>query len=85
MLVKILDADDDFVETLKRQTSTNTASKAYAHAAFQFQLLRGRIVDLEYHVESLQNELDDANSVLEGARAAALLVVEKTSQARLKI
>ncbi|WP_413791121.1 MULTISPECIES: hypothetical protein [unclassified Pseudomonas] len=79
MLVKILDADSDFVEALKRQTRTNTASKAYAHAAFEYQLLRNQIGDLEILVESLQTELDAANEVIQGARTAAALLLDRVS------
>ncbi|MBZ9566062.1 hypothetical protein [Pseudomonas sp. P116] len=80
MLVKILDADSDFVETLKRQTRTNTASKAFLHAANQYQHLRLAIGDLEILVEALQMELKEANEIIEGARTAAALLLDRVSQ-----
>ena len=80
MLVKILDADSEFVKALKHQTRTNTASKAYAHAAFEYQILRNKIGDLEILIESLQNDLDAANEVIQGARSAAALLLDRVSQ-----
>lgn len=85
MLVKILDADPDFVETLKRQTQTTTASKAFAHAADRYQHLRLAIQDQEILIESLTADLAKANRIIEGARSAAAQLLEKTSQSEMSL
>ncbi|OSN64801.1 MULTISPECIES: hypothetical protein [Pseudomonas syringae group] len=80
MLVKILDADPEFVEALKSQTGTTTASKAFVHAADRYQHLRVKIDDQRILIESLTSDLARANRVIEGARSAAALLLEKTGQ-----
>ena len=85
MLVKILDADPDFVETLKRQTQTATASKAFAHAADRYQHLRLAIQDQEILIESLTADLAKANRIIEGARSAAAQLLEKTAQSEMSL
>jgi len=83
MLVKILDADDTFVEILKRNTSTTTASKAYAHAADRYQTLVLMIDDLRLQNDRLKTDLKRSRGIIEGARSAAAHLLEKTSQADL--
>ncbi|WP_122669807.1 hypothetical protein [Pseudomonas viridiflava] len=80
MLVKILDANPEFVEALKSQTGTTTASKAFAYAADRYQHLRCEIWDQAVLIESLTSDLAKANRVIEGARTAAALLLEKTGQ-----
>jgi hypothetical protein len=85
MLVKILDADPDFVEALKNQTRQNTGSKAYAKAAFEYQLMRVKIADLERQIEDLDRRHDVALAVIENARSAAALLLDRTAQGLLDV
>lgn len=85
MLVKILDADDKFVELLKAQTGTNTASKAYAHAAecYGMYVTANGLAELE--IDDLRRKILRLESVIEGARSAAALLLDRTSQADLDL
>jgi hypothetical protein len=85
MLVKILDADPDFVESLKNQTRTNTASKAFVYAAERYESLNSTIEDLKRRIHLLELRHDVALSVIEGARSAAALLLDRTSQADLDV
>lgn len=83
MLVKILDADPDFVETLKRRTGTTTGSKAYAYAADRHHTLTSMIDDLRIQNDRLKSDLIRARSIIEAARSAAAQLLDKTSQTDL--
>lgn len=85
MLVKILDADPDFVKTLKAQTRQNTASKAYAYAASRYQVLRVEIDDQRYLIEALEADVARLKQVIEGARSAAAQLLDRTSQAEMDV
>jgi uncharacterized coiled-coil protein SlyX len=85
MLVKILDADPDFVESLKGQTGTNTASKAFIHAAERFQHLRLKIDDQDRYIEAIEADLARLRAVIEGARSAAALLLDRVAQAELDV
>jgi len=85
MLVKILDADPEFVDALKRHTRETTGSKAYAKAAFEYQLQRVKISDLERALDELARKYDRACTVIENARSAAAVLLEKTAQTDLDI
>lgn len=80
MLIKILDADAEFVERLKRNTGCTTASKAYVYAAENHELLRAQVGDLVSEVAALKRRLDTAHRTIEGARSAAHLLLEHTAQ-----
>lgn len=80
MLVKILDADGAFVEALKVQTGEKTASKAYQRAAHDYEPLRAQVGDLLAENAALRRKVLIANQVIEGARSAAALLLDKTSQ-----
>lgn len=80
MLVKILDADPDFVDSLKLSTGASTASKAYAYAAEHHADLRAQIGDLHSQNAALSRRLELALRTIDGARSAAALLLEKTSQ-----
>ncbi|WP_413469791.1 hypothetical protein, partial [Pseudomonas congelans] len=66
MLVKILDADPDFVESLKRSTGASTASKAYVYAAERHADLRAQIGDLHSQNAALNLRLELALRTIEG-------------------
>lgn len=85
MLVKILDADDQFVELLKSQTGTNTASKAYAHAAECYGMYLTANGLLELEIDTLRHKVARLESVIEGARSAAALLLDRTSQTDLDL
>ena len=76
MLVKILEADPDFVQALKNQTGMNTASKAYAHAADRYQHLRVQLSDKEYEIEALEAEVEQLKAALKEVYESSLKVVD---------
>lgn len=82
MLVKILDADPDFVQALKSQTGMNTASKAYAHAADRYQLLRVQLSDKQYEIESLEAEVEQLKATLQEVYESSLKVVNTLGKKR---
>lgn len=81
MLVKILDADESFVEKLKFLTDETTASKAYVKAASMFDWHLKKTGDLTDEVGRLKHEVARLHQIIEGARLAAAHLLEKTSQA----
>lgn len=80
MLVKVWDVDPDFVERLKQLTSEKTGSKAFARAAVQFESLHAHNLLLTDRVDSLRAELQRAYQIIEGARSAAALLLDRTAQ-----
>lgn len=80
MLVKILDADRDFVETLKAITGETTASKAFETAAARYV----RLLEDNRHVTGLAHrqhvEIQRLRGILDGARHAAALLLEDVGQ-----
>lgn len=85
MLIKITDADPDFVEALKISTGTSTGSKAYAYAAERHGTLCRMIDDLRIQNDRLKSDLSRSRAVIEGARSAAAVLLEKTGQADLDL
>jgi len=80
MLIKILDADPDFVEELKTATGATTASKAYARAAASYAFLQHTIDALRKDNERYERQLQVKSQVIEQARSAAAALLDKTSQ-----
>lgn len=85
MLVKILDADLEFVTNLKRMTGAGTASKAYVFAAEQFPFLQAQIDQMYTENYNLTRQLAQANQVIDQARSAAKLLLEHASQSSLDV
>jgi len=85
MLVKILDADDAFVEKLKLDTGATTASKAYAYAAERFAPLSEYCDDLNKQIFRLKTQLADADRTIASARSAAKVLLDHVSQASLEL
>ena len=85
MLVKILDADDQFVESLKHATGSTTASKAYVNAAESFLSNRELIALLRGRAEEDFAKIQRLESIIEGARSAAAQLLDKTSQQEIKL
>ena len=80
MLVKILDADHQLVDALKKSTGMATASKAFLSAAQDHEILRAQVGDLLAENASLRRKILIANAVIENARSAAAQLLDKTSQ-----
>lgn len=80
MLVKILDADEVFVEKLKALTGEGTASKAFLKSALMFDFYLQKTGDLTDQVCRLQDEARRLKQIISGARSAAALLLEKTGQ-----
>jgi hypothetical protein len=83
MLVKILDADPDFVDELKAATQSTTASKAYAKAASSYSFLQHQIDALRLDNARYERELLEAHQTIQRARSAAAQLLEYTSQGDL--
>lgn len=79
MLIKF-DADQEMVDRLKMYTGERVASKAYKFAAEDVPDLTGQIRDLRRIVEDQKLEIRRLQVVIEQARSAAALLLEKTSQ-----
>jgi hypothetical protein len=85
MLVKILDADPDFVEALKTSTGTTTGSKAYAYAAANYSQLSQKVMQSLIDKRALLNEIDRLERIIEGARSAAAQLLERTGQSEFDV
>lgn len=79
MLIKF-NADSDFVDTLKKHTGENVASKAFRVAAertmFQAAVIRGLNAD----VVRLRDELEACKQIIVGARFATTALLERVGQ-----
>lgn len=80
MLIKF-DADQETVDRLKLHTGERVASKAYKFAAEDAPDLAAEIRDLRRIVEDRNLEIRRLKAVIEQARSAAALLLEKTGQA----
>ncbi|HBP5704442.1 TPA: hypothetical protein L6B19_18095 [Pseudomonas aeruginosa] len=85
MLIKIPDADDDFVARLKAATFQTTGSKAYAKAAEAYQPLKDEVDKLRAELASVRRELQSARQTIEGARSAAAQLLERVAQGDLGV
>ncbi|AOE85626.1 hypothetical protein [Pseudomonas sp. TCU-HL1] len=83
MLIKIPDADDAFVEKLKRQTGSSTGSKAYAKAAAEYDFLVKTVEWQKREIARLEELVAVRDQTLKGARSAAILLLEATGQGDL--
>lgn len=83
MLLKIKEFDDALAEHLKRVTGEATASKAVLIAAQEYSGLLYRIEQGEQAFQLAAQEVARLSSIVEGARASAALLLEKTSQSDL--
>lgn len=83
MLIKIPNADDKFVESLKRATGVATGSKAYEKAAADYDYLVKTVAWQKGEIARLEGVIRQRDQVIEGARSAAALLLEKTGQGDL--
>lgn len=72
-----------FADSLKEYMHKSTYSQAFIHAAESFLDLRPRYLAQLVTITRLETEIARLNSVVEGARSAAALLLEKTSQGDL--
>lgn len=75
------DADPGMVDRLKMHTGERVASKAYKFAAEDVPDMSAEIRDLHRIVDDQKLEIRRLKAVIEQARSAAALLLEKTSQA----
>ncbi|SDW65351.1 hypothetical protein SAMN05444064_105259 [Pseudomonas syringae] len=80
MLVKILDMQECYVDMLKEATGSKTASGAVEQAAIAYLAQKESMKEIATQCDSLQRRLDAALRIIEGARSAAALLLEKTGQ-----
>ncbi|MBD8617286.1 hypothetical protein IFT69_26655 [Pseudomonas putida] len=85
MLVKILDAEAEFVEQLKICTKTTTASKAYAQAATSYPRMQETIQALREDNLRLEQKLFEANQTIQRARTGAKGLLDYVSQNSLDL
>ncbi|TEN50263.1 hypothetical protein IPC139_28825 [Pseudomonas aeruginosa] len=83
MLIKLPDFDDDLAERLKSRTGQNTGSKAVLRAAEEYLPLLLKLEHRDRQIAELEERLRVASQVIEGARSAAALLLEKTAQGDL--
>lgn len=83
MLIKIPDADDAFVEKLKRHTGQSTGSKAYAKAASEYNFLMKTVEWQKGEIARLEQLLAVRDQTIQGAREAAIRLLEATGQGDL--
>ncbi len=83
MLLKLPDFDDDLAERLKSRTCQNTGSKAVLRAAEESLPLLLKLEHRDRQIAELEERLRVASQVIEGARSAAALLLEKTAQGDL--
>ena len=83
MLVKITDFPDDMIENLKRATGQATASKAVFFASTQFINVLTERDQAFLDALNMEHEILRLRSIIEGARSAAALLLEKTAQGDL--
>lgn len=85
MLIKITDFDDALLEQLKQRTFQTTGSKAVLKATQDYLVTLKENEHLMREVADLQRRLALAEQVIEGARSAAALLLEKTGQTAMEI
>lgn len=83
MLIKIPNADDKFVEGLKRATGVATGSKAYEKAAAEYAFQVKTIAWQEREIARLQEEIVVRDQLIRGAREAAVKLLEACGQGDL--
>ena len=83
MLVKLTDFPDDLAETLCTVTGEKTASKAVMATIRDWMRLTEFEADANLRMSFMVLEIERLKHIVEGARSAAALLVEKTGQGDL--
>lgn len=84
MLIKFED-EQATADMLRAHYGEKTASKAYQRAALDVVDQHKEIRRLRSQVASLKDLLQQRDKVIEGARAAAVLLLEKTGQVEISL
>ena len=85
MIIQLRDVEKTEAETLKLITGQNTASGAYLYAASVYGFNQIEIADLRRELIQVKQQLSSAVEVIEGARTAAALLLDRTSAAYLDL
>lgn len=80
MLIKFIEDDEFFVDGLKMATKSATAANAFRIAAQQFRSNQLMIEDQRSTIESLRLTIERYETIIENARSAAALLLERVSQ-----
>lgn len=83
MLLKITDFPDDLADQLKARFASSTASKAVLAAASSYLSVSASLDSALEAVEARDLEIRRLRSIIEGARSAAALLLERTGQTDL--
>ncbi len=83
MLIKFIEDDEFFVDGLKLATKSATAANAFRIAARDFRSNQLLIEDQRSTIESLRLTIERYESIIDNARSAAALLLERVSQADL--
>lgn len=85
MIIQLRGISDEFIAELKAATNERTASGAFEHAASEYGSLLAKIDHLLEYNSVISRQLDEALLVIEGARTAAALLLDRTSAAYLDL
>lgn len=85
MVIQLRDVTDSFVELIKSQTGQTTASKAFMLAAERYGMYVTANAQAELEIDRLTSKIHRLESVIEGARSAAALLLDRTSQTDLDL
>jgi len=85
MVIQLRGIPDEFIEQLKRDTGEKTAAGAFSQAGTAYALHKRVIDDQESEINVLRYRLDLALEVIEGARTAAALLLDRTAQENLDL
>lgn len=85
MVIQLRGIDPQFIELLKVSTGQRTASKAFEYAATNYDLINAQVGQLIVENATLNRRLSEALDVIEGARTAASLLLDRTGQAYLDL
>ncbi|QYW05704.1 hypothetical protein [Phage blackswan219-6] len=83
MLLKISEFPDELAEQLKGLTGANVASKAVLNASIMYPRLVLDLQDASCQIQECHDEIHRLRAIIEGARSAAALLLEKTGQGDL--
>lgn len=83
MLIKFNEDNDFLIDNLKRYTKSATAANAFRIAGQQFCENQDLIADQRSTIADLRLTIERYESIIENARSAAALLLERVSQADL--
>ena len=83
MLIKFNEENEILIDNLKRYTKSVTAANAFRIAAAQYCHNQDLIEDQRSTIAELRLTIERYESIIENARSAAALLLERVSQADL--